>query len=68
MYAYGRIIRVSWKEHETNMEIFDHMGKNKELILKIKERKLQNLGHIMRGERYEIIRMIIEGKIELFFS
>lgn len=40
------------------------MEKDKELLLTIKKKKLQNLGHVMRGERYGILRLVIEGKIE----
>lgn len=64
MYAYRRLLRVSWTERKTNVEILNRMGKNKELLLTVKERKLQYIGHIMRGERYEILRLIIEGKVE----
>ncbi|CAG9830473.1 unnamed protein product [Diabrotica balteata] len=30
----------------------------------LKETKLQYLGHVIRGERYNILRLIIQGKIE----
>lgn len=36
----------------------------KELLNTIKERKMQYLGHVMRGDRYEILRLIIEGKVQ----
>lgn len=64
MYAYRRMLRISWTEHKSNIEVMHQMGKHKELLTTIKERKLEYLGHIMRGERYEILRLIIEGKIE----
>lgn len=64
MYAYRRMLRVSWTAHKTNIEVMQQMGKHKELLTTIKERKLQYLGHIMRGERYEILRLIMEGKIQ----
>jgi len=38
------------------------MGKQKELLLTVK-RKMQYLGHIMRGEKYEFLRLVVEGKI-----
>lgn len=64
MYAYRRMLRVSWTEHKTNVHILQMMKKDKELLLTIKERKIQYLGHVMRGSRYEILRLIIEGKID----
>ena len=40
------------------------MKKQKELMPTIKERKTQYLGHIMRGQRYQILQLIIQGKIQ----
>ena len=39
-------------------------GKEYEVINTIKARKLQYLGHIMRGQRYEMLRLIMQGKIK----
>lgn len=63
MYANRRMLRISWTEHKSNIEVIQQMGKHKELLTTIKERKLQYLEHIMKGERY-ILRLIIDGKIE----
>lgn len=41
------------------------MNKDKELLKPVKWKKLQYIGHVVRGERYEIIIiLIIDGKIE----
>ena len=48
----------------TNNEVLIRMNKHKELVLAVKERKILYLGHVMRGERYEILRLIIEAKIQ----
>ena len=64
MYLYRRILRISWIERVRNIEVLDKMHKNKELMSTIKERKLRYIGHLMRGDRYEILRLIIEGKIQ----
>ena len=63
MYLYRRILRISWTQKVTNIEVLRRMNKSKEILQTVKERKLQYLGQIMRGEIYEILRLIIEGKI-----
>ena len=40
------------------------MGKGLELLNSIKTRKLQYFGHIMRGEKYRLLQLIIQGKIK----
>lgn len=64
MYLYRRILKISWIQRVTNVEILNRMNKQKELLLTIMERKTQYLGHIMRGSRYELLQLIIEGKIQ----
>lgn len=64
MYLYRRILKISWTQRITNIEVLNRMQKQKELLYTIKKRKIQYIGHIMRGDKYEILRLIIEGKIE----
>ncbi|KAL6432029.1 hypothetical protein ACFW04_007456 [Cataglyphis niger] len=63
MYLYRWILRISWTQRITNVEVLNRMRKQKELLFTIKTRKIHNLGHIMRGEKYELLRLIIEEKI-----
>lgn len=49
MWIYRKMLRISWIERVTNVEILRRMGKERELINTIKGRKLQYLGHITRG-------------------
>lgn len=51
-------------EDKTNYEVVDPMRNHKELHLIIYENKPQELGHIIQGNRYEILRLSIEGKIK----
>lgn len=64
MYLYRRILKISWIEKIPNDVVLERMSKERELLNSIKERKLQYIGHIMRGDRYHVLRLIIEGKIE----
>jgi len=45
------------------VEVLRRMRKEKELILTIKKRKLQYLGHVMRGNKYQLLQLIVHGKI-----
>lgn len=64
MWCYRRMLRISWTEKKTNVEVLREMGKERELITSIKARKLQYLGHMMRGNKYELMRVIMQGKIK----
>lgn len=64
MYLYRRILRISWVDRVTNAEVLERMSKSKELLDTVKERKIQYLGHVMRGEKYELLRIVLEGKIK----
>ncbi|ERL86044.1 hypothetical protein D910_03458 [Dendroctonus ponderosae] len=48
----------------TNDEVLQRMSKQEELINTIKERKIQYLSHVLRGEKYELLRLLIEGKVQ----
>jgi len=54
-------VGISWVQKITNWEVLARMGKSKELMLIVKEKKTRYISHLMRGERYEL-RLIIEGK------
>lgn len=47
-----------------NVEVLRTNEKDIELLLILKRRKLQYLDYITRGEKYEILRIIMEGNIE----
>lgn len=64
MWTYRRILRISWVDHVTNVEVLLRMNKTTEIIKTIKIRKLQYFGHIMRNEqRYGVLQRILQGKV-----
>ncbi|CAG9837634.1 unnamed protein product [Diabrotica balteata] len=63
MWCYRRMLRIAWTQKKTNTEVLQVMGKECEIINTIKIRKLQYLGYEMRGQRYELLRLIIQEKI-----
>ena len=48
MWAYRRLLRVSWTEKRSNESVREEVGEYKELVNQIEQQKLQVLGHIMR--------------------
>uniref|UniRef100_A0A8D8WNS4 Craniofacial development protein 2 n=2 Tax=Cacopsylla melanoneura TaxID=428564 RepID=A0A8D8WNS4_9HEMI len=63
MWTYRRILRIPWTDRVTNVEVLRRMGKQVEILEEVKKRKLTYLGHIMRGPKYKILHLIIQGKI-----
>ena len=63
MWMYRRMLRISWTQKITNVEVMRRMHKEREVILTIKKRKLQYLGHITRGRKYQLLQTIMQGKI-----
>ncbi|CAG9830510.1 unnamed protein product [Diabrotica balteata] len=64
MWCYRRMLRIAWTQKKANTKVLREMGKECDIINTIKIRKLQYLGHVMRGQRYELLRLIIKGKIK----
>lgn len=60
----SRMIRVSWTGKRRNNDIMKEAGVERTLFTNIKHRKIEYLGHVLRGEKYELQRLIMEGKIE----
>ena len=49
MWAYRRILGVSWTEHETSEEVLRMANTTSSLLPTIKKRKCQYLGHVIRA-------------------
>lgn len=64
MYIYRRMLRISWMQRVTNVEVLKRMNKEQELLKTVKVRKLQYIGHVIRGDRYKMLRLIMDGRIE----
>ena len=63
MWCYRRILNISWVDRVTNVEVLRRIGKDKEVVKTVKTRKLRYFGHMMRGQKYRILQLILEGKI-----
>lgn len=64
MCVYRRMLRIPLINKVNNVGSTSQNGKEVELLVIIKKRKLQYIGHIIREEKYEIVRLILEGKID----
>lgn len=64
MWCYRRLLKISWTERVTNEAVLQRLNKERELLLTIKKRKTSYLGHVIRGEKYEVLQLILQGKIE----
>lgn len=64
MWCYRRILRISWVDRITNVEVLRRMGKDCDILNTVKGRKLEYLGHVMRNEnRYGLLQLILQGKV-----
>ena len=64
LWVYRRILRISWRERVRNTEVLERIGKQTEILHKIKVRKLQYFAHVMRNGKYRILQLVMQGKIE----
>ena len=62
MWFYRRMLRISWTEHMSNEEVLAKAGTRRKLVVTIRKRQLQFLGHVLRKEELEDVA--ITGKIE----
>ena len=49
VWAYRRMLRVSWTEHKTNEEVLKMANTTSSLSPTIKKRKCQYFGHVIRA-------------------
>lgn len=64
MWIYRRLLRVSWTDFVSNAEILRRLNTERHLLHTIKIRKTTYFGHIIRGEKYQLLVLILQGKIE----
>jgi hypothetical protein len=63
MWCFRRILNISWVDKVTNTKVLRRIGKESEVMKIIKSRKLQYFGCLLRGEKYQVLQLIIQGKI-----
>lgn len=63
MWTYRRMCHISWIQRINNKEVLERMHKTTECVNTIQRRKLEYLGHIMRNDKYRLLQIILQGKI-----
>ena len=61
MWAYRKMLRLSYTKHKTNEEVLDMLRIEKLLLSNIVKRKCQYFGHLIRQN--ELQHQLLEGKI-----
>jgi len=61
MWIYRRVLRISWRERRTNDSILEELDLQRELLNKIKERKLNFVGHQLRLKQSELFITIFQS-------
>ncbi|XP_077292368.1 uncharacterized protein LOC143915545 [Arctopsyche grandis] len=65
MWVYRHMLKIPWTKNISNEAVLGMMGRGRELVSVIKrQRKMEYLGHMIRGPKYEFLRLITMGKIE----
>ncbi|XP_071581636.1 uncharacterized protein [Temnothorax nylanderi] len=64
MWILRRMLRISWVDRVTNAEVWRRAGAQRELLITVKCRKIEYLGHVLRGEKYRLLQLILKGRIE----
>ena len=63
-WFYRRMLRISWKENVTNVEVYRRMNTSTSLLIDIVHRQLTFLGHILRKGELEnlVVTGFVDGK------
>lgn len=64
MWTYRRGLNIASVYSVTNIEVLRSAVRWREVENIIKERKLQFSGYVMRGDKFSIQRLVIQGKIQ----
>lgn len=64
MWCYRKMLKIEWSTHTSNEEVLRLMGRDRNLLNIVKQRKLEYFGHIIRGPKYHLLWLIIYSKIE----
>src|SRR6218665_500738 len=64
MRCYRRILNVIWQQKITNEETRKRMGSKRNILQRIKERKLNLLGHICRMEDSRLVKEVVLGEMK----
>lgn len=64
MWLYRRMLRIPWTDRIRNTEVLSRMDTEVQILNTVKSQKLQYFAHVIRNEKYRLLQLIMEGKIE----
>lgn len=64
MWPYRRMLRISWTDRVSNVEVLIRMGKEMVVLYEVKHRRLEYFGYIILNGKYYFLQLVMEGKIE----
>lgn len=64
MWCYRRMLRISWTQKIRNDTVLQRVHTSRKMMLLIKKRKIEYLGHVLRHDRYRLLQLIMMGKVE----
>lgn len=59
MWFHRKILRVPWIKKISNSQVLEIAATRRSIPDNIKKRKIKYFGHMLRGPKYELIKMII---------
>ena len=62
MWCWRRMEKISWTYHVRNEEVLLRVNEQRNILLEIRKRKVNWIGHILR--RNCLLQQVIEGKIK----
>lgn len=64
MWTYRRMLKIPWTTKTRNEDVIRRLGSTQELVKHIKKRKTAYQGHIMCNDKYKLLHLVLERKIE----
>ena len=61
MWCWRRVMRVSWTERRSNIDVLEAIGGRRELLATVRKRQMAFLGHVIRADGLE--NLAITGRI-----
>ena len=62
-WCYRRMLKISWKDRVTNVEVLTRLQTKMHFLNDMKRRKLEYAGHVLRGSSGETHLLLLEGKV-----
>jgi len=61
--AIEEFLNIPWVDRVTNLEVLRRIGKDKEVVKAVNARKLRYYEYFLRGQKYKILQLILNGKM-----